>query len=307
MCPATRNPRGGDQHAGPAGGARLAQLRGGGHRQQHQRPRPVAARAGLLRATGRTVPVPPCRGHHRRQGGRIELGPPPHRPRAELIAVVDADYHVGREWLRRTVGFFDDPRRASCSPQRVPRCHHSRFSRWPTGSTGSSSRPDGLPPRARCRVTVGTISVIRLQALHGAGGWAEWCQTEDSELAIRIHDVGYGSVYLTEPGPGPHPGTFEAYRNQRIAGPTGRSGAARHWRRFLPRWLGATPSHLTPAQKLHHANYQHQHHLRRPARLDRLPRWAPAPSPRPMLIHHEPIPMPGELWVAATVCCSAAC
>ena len=148
-------------------------------------------------------------------------------------------------------------------------------------------------------LTVGTLSLIRKQALHDAGGWAEWCLTEDSELAVRVHAVGYDSVYLTEKyGRGLIPETFEAYRKQRFRwtyGPV--QELRRHWRLFLPRWLGATPSHLTPAQKLQHANHG----------LDvvcvglralTLPLGAALAAS--MLIHHEPIPMPGELWVAAT-------
>lgn len=47
-------------------------------------------------------------------------------------------------------------------------------------------------------LTVGTMSLIRRSALDEAGGWAEWCLTEDSELAIRIHALGYDGVYLSE-------------------------------------------------------------------------------------------------------------
>ena len=184
----------------------------------------------------------------------------PHTdPDAELIAVVDADYHVEPEWLRRTVGFFDDPRMAFVQcPHAYRDYDHSRFGRWAnweyavffaTGMVSLNEHNAGL--------TVGTISLIRKQALQDAGGWAEWCLTEDSELAVRIQAIGYDSVYLTEKfGRGLIPETFEAYRKQRFRwtyGPV--QELRRHWRLFLPRRLGATPSHLTPAQKVHHANH----------------------------------------------------
>jgi len=39
-------------------------------------------------------------------------------------------------------------------------------------------------------LTVRTMCLIRRTALEEAGGWAEWCVTEDSELALRIHALG---------------------------------------------------------------------------------------------------------------------
>src|SRR5260370_745332 len=87
----------------------------------------------------------------------------------------------------------------------------------------------------RSGITVGTMSLIRRAALERAGGWAEWCLTEDSELAIRIHAAGYQSVYLTEPyGRGLIPETFEGYRRQRYRwtyGPV--QEFPHHWRLSL--------------------------------------------------------------------------
>ena len=65
-------------------------------------------------------------------------------------------------------------------------------------------------------ITVGTMSLIRREALEAAGGWAEWCATEDSEVAIRIHALGYTSVYVNEVfGRGVIPETFGGYKKQR--------------------------------------------------------------------------------------------
>ncbi len=100
------------------------------------------------------------------------------------------------------------------------------------------------------------MSLIRRRALEEAGGWAEWCLTEDSELAIRIHAAGYDSVYLPQPyGRGLIPETFADYRKQRFRwtyGPV--QELKRHWRLFLPGPLGQ-PSALTLIQRLHHANH----------------------------------------------------
>jgi cellulose synthase/poly-beta-1,6-N-acetylglucosamine synthase-like glycosyltransferase len=45
-------------------------------------------------------------------------------------------------------------------------------------------------------LTIGTMCLLRKKAVEEAGGWATWCLTEDSELAIRIHDLGYSSIYV---------------------------------------------------------------------------------------------------------------
>src|SRR5439155_23188740 len=105
-------------------------------------------------------------------------------------------------------------------------------------------------------LTVGTMSVLRTRALVEAGGWAAWCLTEDSELAIRLHALGWSGVYFTDAfGRGLIPETFAGYKQQRFRwtyGPV--QELKHHLRLFLPRrW--AQPSRMTPAQKLHHLNH----------------------------------------------------
>jgi len=145
---------------------------------------------------------------------------------------------------------------------------------------------------------VGTMSVIRRDALERAGGWAEWCLTEDSELAIRLHALGYRSVYLREPlGWGLIPDTFDGYRKQRFRWTYGPIQELRqHWRKWLPARLGGTPT-LTSAQRIHHAN----HGLDVAMIGIRLLSWplvlAAAAS---MITHHEHVAVPFDLWVAAT-------
>src|SRR5215469_9886334 len=221
-------------------------------------------------------------------------------PRAELVAVVDADYQVRRGWLAATAGYFADPGVGFVQCPHAYRGYAwSSLGRWANWeyavffATGMVSLDE-----ARAGITVGTMSLIRRAALERAGGWATWCLTEDSELAIRIHALGYRSVYLTEPyGRGLIPETFAGYRRQRYRwtyGPV--QEFQRHWRLFLPRPLAA-PSALTSKQKLHHANHG----------LDVMcigvralcfP-WAAAAAAS-MLAHHEQVPMPAELWIAAT-------
>jgi Glycosyltransferase like family 2 len=221
-------------------------------------------------------------------------------PRAELIAVVDADYHVRRRWLAATAGYFADPALGFVQCPHAYRGYAgSALGRWAnweyavffaTGMVSLDEHHSGI--------TVGTMSLIRRAALEAAGGWAEWCLTEDSELAVRIHAAGYQSMYLTEPyGRGLIPETFEGYRRQRYRwtyGPVQEFQA--HWRLFLPGRL-ATPSALSGGQKLHHANHGLDV-MSIGLRALCFPLAAAAAAS--MVAHHERVAMPAELWIAAT-------
>jgi hypothetical protein len=221
-------------------------------------------------------------------------------PRAELIAVVDADYQVRRRWLADTVGYFADPGMGFVQCPHAYRGYaQSALGRWANWEYAVFFATGMVSLDAhRAGITVGTMSLIRRAALAAAGGWAEWCLTEDSELAVRIHAAGYRSVYLTEPyGRGLIPETFEGYRRQRYRwtyGPVQEFWA--HWRLFLPGRLG-TPSALTGGQKLHHANHGLDVAC---IGLRALCFPLAAAAAASMVVHHERVPMPAELWVAAT-------
>jgi Glycosyltransferase like family 2 len=234
------------------------------------------------------------------KAGALNWALPRTCPRAELIAVVDADYHPRAGWLRELAAYFADPAVGFVQCPHAYRDYDGsvlgRWANWEyvvffvTGMVSLDQAGAGL--------TVGTMSLIRRAALERAGGWATWCLTEDSELAIRIHALGYRSVYLTEPrGRGLIPETFDGYRRQRYRwtyGPV--QEFQRHWRLFLPCPLGV-PSALTGQQKLHHANHGIDVAgigLRALCFL-----WAAAAA-MSMIAHHEHIRMPAALWAAAT-------
>jgi hypothetical protein len=148
-------------------------------------------------------------------------------------------------------------------------------------------------------ITVGTMCMIRRRALEEAGGWAEWCVTEDSELAPRIHALGYSSVYVNAVfGRGLIPDTFAGYKKQRFRwtfGPV--QELKRHFRLFLPRrW--ATPSALRPAQKVHHLSHGLDHVA---TGLGFLLAPLGLVAAVLMVAQREVIHVPGPVWVAMTV------
>lgn len=225
-------------------------------------------------------------------------------PEVELIGVVDADYQVSPDWLADAVGHFEDETVGFVQcPHAYRDFEWSPFGRmadaeyrvfFATSMASLSEHGAGI--------TVGTMSLIRTRALVDAGGWAEWCLTEDSELAIRIHACGYSSVYLTTPyGWGLIPETFEGYKKQRFRwtyGPV--QEFKRHLRLFLPQRRPskrAVVSQLTPRQRVHHGNHGLDV-VMVGIRLLLVPIAGVAMMS--MVWHRESVPMPLVLWIAST-------
>ena len=65
------------------------------------------------------------------KAGALNWAAPHTDPGAELIGVVDADYHVSPDWLTKTVGHFAEPRVGFVQAPHAYRDHEgSRFRRW---------------------------------------------------------------------------------------------------------------------------------------------------------------------------------
>lgn len=155
---------------------------------------------------------------------------------AELIAVVDSDYEVEPDFLQRLVGFFHDDQIGF-----VQTSHDYRS--WKQGLYQKSCYWEYMPTYKHllptlnewsAAFTVGTMCLIRRTALEAAGGWAEWCLTEDSELAIRIHALGYKSIVIADTfGRGLIPETFADYKKQRFRWTAGPAQQLKHHYRLL--------------------------------------------------------------------------
>ena len=179
-------------------------------------------------------------------------------PDAAIIGLIDSDYQARPTFLSALVGHFEDPRVGFVqSPHDYREWEHSLYQRmcyWEYRVFFSTTMPSWNERGAA--ITVGTMALIRRQALEEAGGWSEWCLTEDSELAPRIHALGYTSVYVGETfGRGLIPETFAGYAKQRrrwTYGPI--QELKRHLRMFVPSRLG-TKTALTPVQKLFHLHH----------------------------------------------------
>jgi cellulose synthase/poly-beta-1,6-N-acetylglucosamine synthase-like glycosyltransferase len=178
-------------------------------------------------------------------------------PRTELLALVDADYQVDPQWLAHTVGFFDDPKFGFVQcPQAYRDFRHSAYGvmanagyDWAHVTEKVSRFEQGAA------ISMGTMGLIRLEALDTVGGWAEWCKTEDSEFAIRVHAAGYTSVFLRRAyGWGLIPETLAELKKQRFRWTYGPGQEFKaHWRLYVPGRLGVR-SALDRRQRVRHAH-----------------------------------------------------
>lgn len=234
------------------------------------------------------------------KGGALNHIMPMVDPRASIVGVIDADYHPEPDFLRALVGYFDNSHIGFVQTPHDYRgwkgnlfltmCYWEYKIFFHSTMISLSERDAGI--------TVGTMCLIRKDALLKAGGWSEWCVTEDSELAIRIHDVGYSSVYVdTTYGRGLIPDTFEGYKKQRYRWT---AGPVQEFRHYLTHFLGLSkqPSRYTFVQRLFHLNHG----------LDNLLLGMDIPLMilgmtiiGSMIMHREIVAVPFELWLTATV------
>ena len=162
--------------------------------------------------------------------------------RATLVAVLDADYEAEPGFLAKLAGFFDDPKIGYVQTPHDYRAYQGspylRACYWEYMPTNKVVYP-GIN-EYNAAFTIGTMCIVRADAIREAGGWAEWCLTEDSEISVRLRAIGYDGIYLPQTfGRGLIPETFEDYRKQRFrwcAGPV--QQLRRYWRYYLPRPFG---------------------------------------------------------------------
>ena len=159
-------------------------------------------------------------------------------PRAEIVGVIDADYIVQPEWLRRIVPYFEDPAIAFVqTPQDYRDYQHSHF---------SQAEYDGykyffalsMPFRNERNAIIfcGTMGLLRKHVLQEIGGWDTWCITEDAEASLRILYRGYQALFVPETfGRGIMPLDFEGLKKQRFRWAFGGVQVIKkHWSKLMP-------------------------------------------------------------------------
>jgi glycosyltransferase involved in cell wall biosynthesis len=174
-------------------------------------------------------------------------------PQAEIIGVVDADYLVEPDYLKRVVGYFADSNIAFVqTPQDYREFEGDAYLTACYDAYNYFFRTS-MPSRDERNsiIFAGTMGLIRRSALGELGGWGEECITEDAETSLRLLKAGYSGLYIARSfGRGIMPLTFASFKAQRFRWALGGIQILRmHWRELLP-WPRDPSNHLTTAQRL---------------------------------------------------------
>jgi exo-beta-1,3-glucanase (GH17 family)/cellulose synthase/poly-beta-1,6-N-acetylglucosamine synthase-like glycosyltransferase len=152
------------------------------------------------------------------KAGALNFGLKQTDARAEIVAVVDADYAVRADWLKALTGYFADPKVAVVQcPQAHRDWEHNSFRRMTNWEYDGFFRI-GMHHRNERNAIIqhGTMTMVRRGALEATGAWSEWTICEDAELGLRLMHAGYDTLYVDEVmGRGLTPADFTAYKSQR--------------------------------------------------------------------------------------------
>lgn len=141
----------------------------------------------------------------------------------ELIAVFDADHAPARDFLKETVGYFDDDPKLFLvqtphfflNPDPVER-NLRTFEKMPSENEmfyGIIQR--GLD-KWNAAFFCGSAAVLSRKALKETDGFSGMSITEDCETALALHSRGWNSVYVDKPLiAGLQPATFASFIGQR--------------------------------------------------------------------------------------------
>ncbi len=152
------------------------------------------------------------------KAGALNYGLKQTDPRADVIAVVDADYVVREDWLASLTGYFHDRNVAVVQCPQAHRDYAANAFRRMTNWEFDGFFRIGMHHRNERNAIIqhGTMTMVRRVALEGTGGWSEWTICEDAELGLRLMHAGYETIYVDEPmGRGLTPADFRAYKSQR--------------------------------------------------------------------------------------------
>lgn len=169
---------------------------------------------------------------------------------AEVIAVIDSDYCVDRNWLKHMVPHFADPKIAVVqSPQDYRDQHQSLFKKLCYAEYKGFFHIGMITRNERDAIIQhGTMTMTRRTVLDELK-WADWCITEDAELGLRVFEKGLSAAYSEDSyGRGLMPDTFIDFKKQRFRWAY---GAIQIMKRHVASLLLGKASELTRGQRYH--------------------------------------------------------
>jgi cellulose synthase (UDP-forming) len=133
----------------------------------------------------------------------------------DVVAQVDSDFKVRRDFLTSTIGYFRDPRVAFVGTPQIYGNLDSWIARGAAQQTYLFYGPIMRAlSRRRMTLLIGANHVVRVAALRDVG-WYQGHLTEDLATGMRFHQGRWESVYVPEPlAVGEGPSTWAAYFNQ---------------------------------------------------------------------------------------------
>ena len=137
---------------------------------------------------------------------------------AEIIAVVDADYVVAKDWLRRLIPTFRDSRVALVQAPQEHRDEAESWTKLAMNSEYAGFFDAGMVRRNEDNAIIahGTMLLLRRQALESVGAWGVKFICEDTELGLRLIEAGWKTEYTSRRyGYGILPDTLASFRRQR--------------------------------------------------------------------------------------------
>jgi exo-beta-1,3-glucanase (GH17 family)/cellulose synthase/poly-beta-1,6-N-acetylglucosamine synthase-like glycosyltransferase len=208
---------------------------------------PVKAHCEMLGPRFKFFHVAPLAGF---KGGALNYLIPHTAPDAEVIAVIDSDYCVDRNWLKHMVPHFADPKIAVVqSPQDYRDQNESTFKKLCYSEykgffyIGMVTRND-----RDAIIQHGTMTMTRRSVLEELG-WADWCICEDAELGLRVFEKGLSAAYYPDSyGKGLMPDTFIDFKKQRFRWAY---GAIQIIKRHTASLLRGKDTELTRGQRYH--------------------------------------------------------
>ncbi len=169
----------------------------------------------------------------------------------EIVAVIDSDYLVHRDWLRDLVPQFASEKlaivqapqdyRDVCENAFKAMCYAEYRGFFYLGMITRNER--------NAIIQHGTMTIVRKSTLQSVHGWAEWCITEDAELGLRIFEEGLEATYIPKSyGRGLMPDTYIDFKKQRFRWAF---GSVQILRRHAGSLFLRGDSKLTPGQRYH--------------------------------------------------------
>ncbi len=132
--------------------------------------------------------------------------------------MIDSDYQVESDWLKRLVVHFDEPEVAIVQAPQDYRDFNENAFKAMCYAEYKGFFHIGMVTRNERNAIIqhGTMTLVRRKVLQEVGGWGETTITEDAELGLKIFEHGYQATYeSTSYGRGVMPDTFMDYKKQR--------------------------------------------------------------------------------------------